>query len=323
MSDNEPSDNHIYEFVMFRVDSLKLMITALKFCEKQLESALASLRKDKEWDEILDEARWNTIPSSQELGRIKRVIDWLENLVKDRNQPYDSVHTGISHGAARYMKTALTVYVEHFKLKRDALARNSSVPSSVIETIDARLAELREMTNLGIFQQASLIPLIAGQERVVDRVIGIKDVPEATLPQPLPVSVISTVQILDKQLQDRCLDLFQNFTEQNQGHRYDTIITEATRVLEDRMRTASSAGADVEGVTLAAYCFSGDNPRLKFSDDKGLQEGIHLFFRGVFSLIRNPVHHKLNEKLEKERVIQILGLIDYALHLIGSSIPRT
>jgi len=320
---NEPSENHIYEMVMFRVDSLKLMLTALKFCSKQLETALGSLRQDKEWDEILDEERWNAIPSSQELGRIKRLVEWLENLVKDKKQPYDTVYSGIAHGAVRYMKSALGVYIDHFKEKRDALARDPSVPSSVVETIDARLAELRELMNIGIFERASLIPLIAGVNRPLEKPMSVKDIPHSKTPQTAPVSVISTIQILDKQLQDRCLDLFQNFTEQNQGHRYDTILTEATRVMEDRMRKTSGAPSDIEGVKLATFCFGPDNGKLRFSDDNGVQESVHLLARGVFGLIRNPVHHELNEKLEKERVIQILGLVDYMLHLVSASVKKS
>ena len=50
------------------------------------------------------------------------------------------------------------------------------------------------------------------------------------------------------------------------------------------------------------------------------QEAAHLLFRGVFGLLRNPSHHRLLGAIDRQRVIQLLGWLDYLLHLIESSV---
>jgi hypothetical protein len=49
------------------------------------------------------------------------------------------------------------------------------------------------------------------------------------------------------------------------------------------------------------------------------QKAVLLFFKGVFGPIRNPSHHKLLGNLSPERTIQILGMIDYAIHLVETA----
>jgi hypothetical protein len=66
---------------------------------------------------------------------------------------------------------------------------------------------------------------------------------------------------------------------------------------------------------LASRAFGGSKPVLRVSAVEAEQQAAHLLYRGVFGFIRNNVHHKLRPDLAPERVLQILGLIDYLVYL--------
>lgn len=135
--------------------------------------------------------------------------------------------------------------------------------------------------------------------------------------RPQPV-VLESIEIRDPELRKRCLDLFTKFRTEGAHDRLDTVVTEATRVLEDRLRSLSSAPATCTGVELAAHAF-GSSPRLIVSDVEPEQQGCPpplSLFRGVFGFIRNSVHHKLVDNLQPERVLQIVGMMDYLLFVM-------
>lgn len=50
-----------------------------------------------------------------------------------------------------------------------------------------------------------------------------------------------------------------------------------------------------------------------------MQEAAHLFFRGYSGLVRNEVMHRLVESYTKERVLQLLGTVDYLLFLLSKA----
>ncbi len=49
------------------------------------------------------------------------------------------------------------------------------------------------------------------------------------------------------------------------------------------------------------------------SDIPAEQDAAHLLFRGIFGLLRNVPHHRLLGELQPERVLQVLGTLDYCL----------
>lgn len=103
---------------------------------------------------------------------------------------------------------------------------------------------------------------------------------------------------------------------QRQHDRLDTVITEATRILENRLRRLSKAPATAVGVDLARHALGGDEPRLTLSPIPAEQDAAHLLYRGVFGFIRNQVHHRLMGDMPPERTLQIVGMIDYLLSLL-------
>lgn len=134
--------------------------------------------------------------------------------------------------------------------------------------------------------------------------------------------VTDSIQILDAELRERCLDLFEAFHKDGKHERFDTVISEATRIFETRLRSLSGAPDKCKGVDLAQAAFGGNPPVLKVSDVSAEQQAVHLLYRGAFGFIRNPFQHKLLGKLSPDRVLQILGFIDYLLY-IAENAERT
>ena len=60
-------------------------------------------------------------------------------------------------------------------------------------------------------------------------------------------------------------------------------------------------------------------PRIKFSDVKDLQESAHLLFRGYSGFVRNEVMHGLVPSYTRERVLQLIGMVDYLLFILSAA----
>ena len=60
----------------------------------------------------------------------------------------------------------------------------------------------------------------------------------------------------------------------------------------------------------------------RISDVDAEQQAAFLLFRGAFGYIRNRAHHKLLSDLPPERVVQIVGFIDYLISLAESAVRR-
>jgi len=91
---------------------------------------------------------------------------------------------------------------------------------------------------------------------------------------------------------------------------------EATKILEHRLRQASKLDSSYDGVKLVTAALAGPNPPIRLSSHQSEQEAGHMLFRGVFGFVRNPFHHRLMGTVAQQRVLQILGMVDYLLHLL-------
>lgn len=70
---------------------------------------------------------------------------------------------------------------------------------------------------------------------------------------------------------------------------------------------------------LVTLAFNVDKPILVVSNVRAEQEAAQLLFLGTFGFIRNQVQHKLLGDMPADRVLQILGWIDYLLAVISQS----
>ncbi len=122
--------------------------------------------------------------------------------------------------------------------------------------------------------------------------------------------------IKDDKLKERCSDLLQA-----PGY-FDRVIREATTVLEDRIRNKVPRGMlaglipianDQTGDSLVNTLFSPNNPVLIISDNRKEQIAFYRVLLGIVSYLRNPHHHKLDDRTEWTWAWSIVGFIDKLL----------
>lgn len=121
--------------------------------------------------------------------------------------------------------------------------------------------------------------------------------------------------IKDQDLKDRCLDLL------TASSNFDRVINQATLILEDRIRVKSGIQDKLEGVKLVNTVLNPDLSKtiLKISDDRDEQQGFCDLVRGIMLAFRNPTHHKLTDKFDREAALKLCGFIDNLLFAIDNA----
>jgi len=303
----QPSDSHYFEHVGFRPETLRLFANALRFYAAALENDLAAIQMDPELAKLLDDRSLRSFQISREITEAREMAERTEQMVP-RAESMGDAEMPISHGLVRKLKAVSLLYLADLEQRRNQIAGGRALTTYGTDLLDTKLLELREKLEMGVFKGAEPTPLIiapAAAERAVTAAAKV------TVTQ----STYTTIELVDQELRERCLDLFNDFDSSLQSHRFDTVIGEATRILEDRIRKVGGFGTDLSGLDLMKAAFSSSPAKLQLSAHAAEQEGAHLLFRGVIAFIRNPVHHRL-EEIQRERAIQILGFIDYLLHLV-------
>jgi len=324
---NEPDDNKVYNLVSLYAETVRFLTKSLQFYHALLNKDLDALVSDKDLKDLLESEPTRASVLRKEITRVKRAIEWFERIQDEQGrESFDYEIGSFTHGVIRFLKSVGLLYLSHLQQRRNTFASRSNLSKYVIEDLDNQLSKYREkLETAGVFGLASAIPLLVDEitpSSVSDEVSESVAATEsstaslATTKRPRPV-LLESIQLLDTALKERCLDLFNDFTEKRQHSRFDTVIVEATRILEDRLRTKMQ----VEGHTgdeLAVLAF-GSKPKLRVSDVEAEQQAVLLFFKGIFGYIRNPPHHKLLGELSPERTLQILALLDYAIHIVESA----
>jgi len=321
----EPPDHHEYHWVSFNRDTFEFYLAAVKFYDSLLTADMEAIEQDADLKLILGERQRSTFEIDRETRRAQRVRTWMEGQISKGGADASDYDVNISHGWVRFIKSVCGLYLAHLRQRRNVLASRANVSKHALHAVDQRIGHFEEKTGLGVFRQASPWPLMVEDVVITD---GQPDSPKRDLAEsfsqvraPKPV-VIDTIEILDADLRKRCLDLLAAFKEDGQHDRLDTVVTDATRVLENRLRRLSGAAATCIGLELAKYCFGGSAPRLTVSEVAAEQEAAHLLFRGVFGFIRNQVHHRLVENLQPERVLQVVAMIDYLLFVADGAVRK-
>lgn len=310
----EPHDYHTYYMVNFSPDIFHFCLNAVRFYQSLLENDLKAINEDEDMKVILNKGDLESFPINKELDQTHRVIEWFVEHIKEHGEDAWSYTPNMSHQFIRFIKSVSTIFLEHLSRRRNALSTRPTISKTALEAVDQKISALEEKMQTGIFRNASPYPLVVSQLPEIEEgeqvmVTGTHMIQSNLRPRPI---IIGSIEILDKELRQRCLDLFAQFREDGQHDRLDTVVNEATRILEDRLRFLSSASATCTGVDLAKHAF-GPTPALIVSDIAAEQAAAHLLFRGVFGFIRNAVHHRLIETLQPERVLQVVGMVDYLL----------
>ena len=305
----EPNDNQSYTIALW-APSLKFYLNAVEFYRTVLQSDIEAIDADPDLKAILGEGEGRQFEVHLELERVDRTREWIEDkLAKERNHHL----VQMAHGFVRFLKSVGGLYLNHLQSRRNRLATKVNISKYTLKDVDQQLANCREMITTGVFRDATAMPLLVDELVPLDGDAPVdKSELLASPQQPRPV-LIESIEILDADLKSRCLDLFNSFEIAGQRDRLDTVVSEATRIFEDKLRRLCGEPEGVSGVELATYAFGGSKPRLTTSSVQAEQEATHLLFRGVFGLIRNVSHHRLLGELQPERVIQVLGLLDYCL----------
>lgn len=325
MESSENSDDYQYNWVMFRTQTIQFVIRALDFYMSLLGDEEKELTEDPELAALITDDTRRDIGLESEAQRAKRIKDFLAEKIKGRDQ-FDTVDLSVSHWLVRYMKSLAFIYLRSLKERRNKLASRKTVTSFTLTAVDREISAVEDLfQNAGVFKGASTLDLLASYpesptetEAPSDRATPLPDLGQ----RPRPV-VVGSIEILDHELRARCLDLFNQFQEAGQAERNDTVVAEASRILENRLRKVLGADDGKSAKQLVSDAFNAKSPRLVVSNVPAEQESAQLLFLGTFGFIRNSVQHKLLANMPAERVLQILGWTDYLLSVIDQSQTQT
>ena len=324
----EPPDHHKYNWLTFDLDTFQFYLAAVKFYEELLNKDIKAIEEDPDLKLLLDANQRKTFEIGREHRTIVNLREWMEGQIRESGPNPNDYEVDITHGSIKLMKSTAFLYLGHLRQRRNVLASRPNIAKHVLEAVDQQIHNYQQKNQMGVFKLASLRQLLVDELLETPQATIVDDMEETTLHasmhdvlRPRPI-VIDSIEILNAELRGRCLDLLEKFHEDGQEERLDTVVTEATRILENRLRTLSSADATCVGVDLASYCFGGDKPRLIVSAIAAEQDAAHLLFRGVFGFIRNKVHHHLLPNLDPTRVLQTIAMIDYLLFVAEGAIPQ-
>lgn len=270
------------------------------------------------FDTIVKELDLSESPYEYDKNRIKQMIDYLKDELNKKSDYDTVVISGASYGSLRYLKAGIMMLVQQLEDKKDKLIQEHDfLPVAVIESIDAKITILKNKAETGLLNGLKPANIFFDIKKIRESDRQKQHNKGEKINQMLPLEKIvlktENLQILDDELRKRCLRLLKGDDFENQ---LDTVVREMSVILEDRIRKRAEIKDKATGPTLMSRAFSGDNPILSFSDDKDLQESAHLLYRGYSGFVRNEVMHKIVTTFTKERVIQLLGFVDYLLFLL-------
>ncbi|MFO7633986.1 MAG: TIGR02391 family protein [Caldilinea sp.] len=312
--EQEPNDYHMYSWLSFNSDTLRFYLEAIKFYEALLWEDIQAIETDADLAFLLEERDKSEFEVKKELARVQRARATIEKKIEDGGSDAWDYDLTMSHGSIRFLKSVGLLYLQHLKNRRNILSSKPRISRHALKAVDQKITYFEEKTRIGVFNNATPIPLLVDVQEPEEVVEGHAETAKLETERPRPV-VIDSIEIISPELRSRCLDLFQSFKQDGQHERLDTVLTEATRILESKVRSISGAPSTCIGLELAVFAFGGRTPRLIVSQVQAEQESVHLLFRGVFGFIRNHVHHDLIGDLSPDRVLQIVGMIDYLIFL--------
>jgi hypothetical protein len=318
---HEVPDHHQYRMVMLYVDTAVFFVSSLDFYIDLLIKEREQINADPHFSNFITEETRREFLVGRDLEQARRIKEWLDGEVS-KKKDHGDIWIAPDHWTVRFLKSVGLLYLGFIKGRRNNLASQPNISSNTLAAIDREITKREEMLTVsGIFSRATILPLLVDQQISMEKTSDVvEDSPRsiAKISRPAPV-VIDSIQILDAELRKRCLDLFGQFQNNGQPERNDTVVSEAMRILEDRLRTILRCDVGMTARQLSVMAFNPDKPRLRVSAIRAEQEAAQLLFQGTFGFIRNQVQHKLIDDLPAERVLQILGWIDYLLAVINQS----
>jgi uncharacterized protein (TIGR02391 family) len=136
-----------------------------------------------------------------------------------------------------------------------------------------------------------------------------------------PTTVLrDTVDFLlqDAELHGRCRDLLLA------KRHYDRVVREATTVLDDRIKKASTI-KNMNPSALVGKALNPDPARavIVISSERDEQHGFHSICSGVMLAFRNKSHHNLSNNFSQTEALKFCGLVDALLAVLGKAAVDT
>ena len=313
----EPSDWHNYRIFLSR-KFLAFLVDSLNYYGGLLQAENAAVLEDKHLVALLGADNEDDFEINEEIRRAGEVSEFLKSKLQKEGSQY-RIFLHMDHGLVRYLKSVGLLYLGFLRQRRNEYSKRPNLSRRLLACLDREITSKEEvLTAERVFASATEIPLLVDQSlassdtNMVDQLES-ESVIQVRRPSPV---IVESIELLDEQLRSRCVDLYEKFRATGESERFDTVVTEATRILENRLRDIT--GLSETGLSLASASF-GKRGLLRVSYQEAEQEGVNALFRGVFGFVRNRVHHSLHPDMGPQRVMQILGLIDYLLFLIASA----
>lgn len=321
METSENRDDHQYNWVMFERETVVFVVRAIDFYLSLLGDEEAELSSDPDLAALLADGTNRELGIKRDRERAQRIKEWLAEKIAARESSWD-LSFSPSHWLVMFMKSVSLLYLAKLKKSRNSLASRINVTSATLSAVDPEISAKEEIfLTSGVFKNASPLELLASHGEsaaAADTQTVSQDMPLLSAGRPRPV-LVGSIEILDHELRTRCLDLFNQFQESGQSDRNDTVVSEAVKILENRLRTVTSCEDGKNARQLVTLAFNIEKPILEVSKVRAEQEAAQLLFLGTFGFIRNQVQHKLLGDMSADRVLQILGWIDYLLAVISQS----
>ena len=281
---------------------------------------IVALQELEKYSVLINELELESSPFDKEKHRLEMMIKWGEERLnkRDKQSAFDEiVVSGASYGSLRYLKAGILLRAQQLIDKRyKALRENRSIPRSILQSFDERIEQLLNLAEQGMLnglRPADIFFEVLPQ----DEQSSAREEPNLQSPMTGVRYIGSEIPIVDPLLRKRCLGLLRAIAEGGSEEQLDAVIREMSVVLEDRVREVSGYTGKVSGAELFSSLMAKEPLRVKFSDQKDVQESAHLLFRGYSGLVRNEVMHKLVSSYTQERVLQLLGTVDYLLFLLS------
>lgn len=293
----------------YRHARVTLYRETLEFLHDAITDHLADLRRvDKEAHEL---GSLFTEPHSTPIRTEIRLFEGIDDRIVEimADMVCDDVDVPIEHKWVRALKAVALRRLRKLEAKAGDLERRGHVAQS--SAVREQLEVFRRKFDREVFADAEPM-LLSGEQRDV----GSDDSGSPMVSVPGPRAQPLELKIVDDELRTKCCHLLANFQASGATDRFDLVVMEATRILEIRLKAKS--GVDKTGLNLVSAALGPGNLRLRLADHAGEIEGAHSLFRGVVGFIRNPTHHRLVGSLDAVRAQQVVGFVDYLLHLIES-----
>jgi Protein of unknown function (Hypoth_ymh) len=333
-SSGPPSDNESIGDVWWFGETYRFFIEGLRGLRDHLrcfDKIKASFElAESDYDRLID--------------RMSRMVDWAKKRLDSTHSENDQItERNVTYGSLRLLKAGGLYRVHLLQNKREqVLQENPSIPRTLLAAIDEKIAQWRDKLEQGsmnglepadIFYEItdSKNRRLVMHEELLDSIQEQSEAEVSLKTKAITIPpYLEQIPVLDEGLRERCLPLIATIdrNSENEGNKgeaavqFDSVVREMSVVLEDRIRKLAKLTSE-KGKDLMSKAFSGSDPLIRFSPDSATQEGAHLLYRGYSGFVRNEVMHALVPTYTRERVLQLLGMVDYLLFLLTQATHRT